>query len=257
MSGHERPFWLRPKWVVGHVLIVVLVILAINLGFWQLRRLDERQVFNAEVAARTEVAPVPIGQLVDPDDGVEVGSEVRFRRATAEGVYDPEQEVLIRSRSLDDRPGHWLVTPLALDDGTAVAVNRGFVPFTSEPAIAFAAAPPPTGRVVVTGLVLASQERQGIGPTDPAEGRLDALVRVDLGRLAQQHDGSDLLPVYLQLETQDPPQEGRLPVPLPPPEQGEGSHLAYAGQWFLFAAVGAIGWPVLLRRTAQEERPRR
>jgi surfeit locus 1 family protein len=248
-----RPFWLRPKWVVGHVLIVSLVILAVNLGFWQLGRLDERRSFNAEVAARAEAEAVPIGELVDPAQGVEVGAEVRYRRATAEGTYDPEQQVLIRSRSLDERPGYWLVTPLLLDDGSALAVNRGFVPFTAEPSVAFAAAPPPTGRVEVTGLVLASEQRQGIGPADTTEGYLEALVRVDLERLEQQVEGADLLPVYLQLEEQTPAPDGRLPVLLPPPEQSEGSHLAYAGQWFLFAAVGAIGWPVLLRKTAQEE----
>jgi surfeit locus 1 family protein len=255
-AREERPFWLRPRWVVGHVLVLVLVVTAVNLGFWQLRRLDERRAFNAEVAGRAEAAPAPIGELVEAGEGTEVGAEVRYRRATAEGEYDPEGQVLIRSRTLNERPGYWLVTPLVLDDGSALAVNRGFVPFTAEPAVAFAAAPPPVGRVAVRGLVLASEERQGIGPTDVAEGRLEALVRVDVERLDQQYE-PDLLPVYLQLEAQDPPADEQLPVLLPSPEQGEGNHLSYAGQWFLFAAVGAIGWPVLLRKTAQDERRRR
>jgi len=39
-----------------------------------------------------------------------------------------------------------------------------------------------------------------------------------------------------------------LPYPLPPPDLSEGPHLGYAGQWFIFAAIGAVGWVILLRR---------
>jgi cytochrome oxidase assembly protein ShyY1 len=64
-----------------------------------------------------------------------------------------------------------------------------------------------------------------------------------------------VLPVYLALETQDPAQQGDLPVPLDLPELGEGPHLSYAVQWFLFAAVVAIGFPVLVIRTASRRGP--
>ena len=103
----------------------------------------------------------------------------------------------------------------------------------------------------MAGLLLATQERQGIGPTDPTEGVLGEIARVDLARLQQQY-GADLYPVYLQLQTQSPP-PATLPTVLPDPELTEGSHLSYAGQWFLFAAVGAIGWPILLRHTSRND----
>jgi cytochrome oxidase assembly protein ShyY1 len=41
---------------------------------------------------------------------------------------------------------------------------------------------------------------------------------------------------------------------LPTPATDDGPHLSYAVQWFLFAGVGLIGWPVLLQRTGREER---
>jgi surfeit locus 1 family protein len=107
----------------------------------------------------------------------------------------------------------------------------------------------------VTGLLFASQEREGIGPRDPTGGRLDELSRLDLDRLQQQY-GTDLYPMWLQLADTEPPVEGELPVLLPEPEQDEGPHLSYAVQWFLFATVGAVGWPLLLRRTAAEDRTR-
>ena len=42
-------FLTRPGWIVFHVVVVLLVILMVNLSFWQLRRLHERRSFNSEV----------------------------------------------------------------------------------------------------------------------------------------------------------------------------------------------------------------
>src|SRR4051812_40633082 len=36
-------FWLRPKWIFGHLLCLFLVLVFIWCGFWQLRRLHEKQ----------------------------------------------------------------------------------------------------------------------------------------------------------------------------------------------------------------------
>ena len=240
---------LRPRWLVGTVIAVLLIVLFVNLGLWQLRRLDEKKDRNAAIEERSARPVAPITEVVDAEARYGEVDELVYRRASAEGRFDAEGEVRIRSRSLDGRPGVWVVTPLRLDDGTALAVNRGFVPLSTE------APAPPGGEVEVTGLLFASQEREGIGPRDPTGGRLDELSRLDLDRLQQQY-GADLYPMWLQLAEAEPPVEGELPVLLPEPEQDEGPHLSYAVQWFLFAAVGAVGWPLLLRRTAAEDRKR-
>jgi cytochrome oxidase assembly protein ShyY1 len=240
---------LRPRWLVGTVIAVLLIVLFVNLGLWQLRRLDEKRDRNADIEERSALPVAPVGEVVDPEAGYGEVDELVYRRASAEGRYDADGEVRIRSRSLDGQPGLWVVTPLRLDDGTALAVNRGFVPLSTDvPA-------PPGGELEVTGLLFATQERQGIGPRDPTGGRLDELSRLDLDRLQQQY-GGDLFPMWLQLAKSDPPVAGDLPVVLPEPEQDEGPHLSYAVQWFLFATIGAIGWPLVLRRAVAEDRRR-
>ena len=45
---------------------------------------------------------------------------------------------------------------------------------------------------------------------------------------------------------------GRAPQRLPPPEPSEGPHLAYAFQWFLFAALAPVGYVLLARREAED-----
>src|SRR5215213_83258 len=241
---------LRPRWLAGTIIAVLLIVLFVNLGFWQLRRLDEKRERNAAIEDRSSRPVQPVDEVVDPEARFDEVGDLVYRRASARGRYDVEGEARIRSRSFDGRPGLWVVTPLRLDDGTAMAVNRGFIPISTDvPA-------PPRGDVEVTGLLFATQERQGIGPRDPTGGVLPELSRLDLDRLQQQY-GPDLYPVWLQLQRQDPPvDEDALPVLLPEPEQDEGPHLSYAVQWFLFATIGAVGWPLLLRRAAADDERR-
>ncbi|MGH9084027.1 MAG: SURF1 family protein [Acidimicrobiales bacterium] len=246
-----------PKWIVRHLLVVVLVIVMVQLGLWQLRRLDDRQAHNALVESRQAEPSAAVEDLVPP--GAAVGSravdDVVHRLATARGAYEPEDTVVVENRTLNGASGGWVLTPLRFDDGRAVLVNRGFIGFDADGRII--APDPPGGRVQVDGIVLPSQEREGLGAADPSEGTLDVLVRVDLERFAAQVD-YDVLPAYLQLQASDPP-EATAPagspqlVALDPPELGEGPHLSYAVQWFIFTTIAAGGYLLLLRKLAIEE----
>ena len=51
-----------------------------------------------------------------------------------------------------------------------------------------------------------------------------------------------------------PAQAGLAENALPDPASLPNNHWSYAVQWFLFAVVGLVGWPVLLQRTARDER---
>src|SRR3972149_5703121 len=80
----------------------------------------------------------------------------------------------------------------------------------------------------------------------PGKPRLDAWNNLDLDRLAAQMD-VDLLPVYLQcLPTgaQTEPPYANPPVL----DLSEGSHLGYAIQWFSFAALLVLGYPLYVQR---------
>lgn len=235
-------FWLRPKWIFGHVLCLFLVVLFVSLGLWQLRRLDERQALNARIEARTTAPPVPLGEALGDPDAAE------YRRVEVTGRWAADDTVAVRSRSLDGRPGFHIVTPLVGDHG-AVLVNRGFVPRGPRGEEGALDVATPGGSVTVEGLVRESERRGSLGPKDPVDGRLAVVNRIDVDRIQQQVD-EPLAPVFVQLVAPAP--EGGLPVVLPEPETSEGSHRAYAVQWFIFAAVGAVGWPILLRRTGRD-----
>lgn len=249
-------FALTPTWLVRHVLVVALIAAMISAGLWQLRRLDEKQSYKALVEARQDepVADVtdvvPVGGAV----GDAAVRDVLYRRVRATGTYAVDDTVVVENRTYNAAPGAWVLTPLELDDGTAVLVNRGFVGFDRDGEIVAPA--PPGGQVTVEGLLFPSQARGSFGPTDPAEGRLEVMARVDLDRLDQQVD-ADLLPTYIQLVTSDPSQPtGASGAPqlvaLGPPTPDEGPHLSYAVQWLIFTVIATGGYGLLLRRVARD-----
>lgn len=234
-------FLLSVRWLVATVVVVAVVVACVELGFWQLRRLDERIASNERMAGRLAAEEVEVAQLLS---GTEPAA-AEYRRVWARGVFLPEEEILVRSHVWNGEAGFHVVTPLRLGDGTVLLVNRGWVPLAmdSPPVVA---APPPAGEVRIDGIVRLSQPRPSVGQVEP-EGELTIVSRIDIPRLAAQLPG-DPLPVWVQLEGSS----SDLPVPVPPPAvDDEGPHLSYAIQWFSFATVGVVGYAALVRRSAR------
>ena len=51
---------------------------------------------------------------------------------TATGTFEPDAELILYGRPLDGRPGDHVVTLLRITDGSAVLVDRGWIPFDAE-----------------------------------------------------------------------------------------------------------------------------
>lgn len=250
-------FALTPKWLLRHVLVTALVVTMVALGFWQLRRLEDKQGYKRLVEARQEERIADVEAIVPEAAEVEDPTVVRalYRTVKATGTYEADDTVVVENRTLNSVSGAWVLTPLRLADGTAVVVNRGFIGFDRDGVIV--PPEPLASTVTVVGLVFPSQQRGSFGPTDPDDGTLDVLARVDLDRYASQL-AYDILPAYLQLVTSEPGEPvGAADTPklvaLGPPEPDEGPHLAYAVQWFIFTTIAAGGYALLLRRVARDQ----
>lgn len=242
-------FALRPKWILSHLFVLALVVAMISAGFWQISRLHQKRDRNQRIEARTAEAVVPVQSLLAGPDAAT--TDLEYRRVSAIGTYRSDEQVLVRSRSDNGLPGSWVVAPLTLDDGRVVVVNRGFISNAGQLAAVPAKYAAPSGRVEVQGLLRTSEKRGRIGATDPANGRLDNLARLDVGRIARQTDGA-VLPMYVSLEAQRPALDGQDPKPIPRETLDEGPHLSYAVQWFIFTTVAVVGYPLILRRRAKE-----
>lgn len=203
--------------LIGAAVALAVAIVCVRLGVWQLDRLGQRRARNAVLAARLALPPLVVGRATTPDSA-------RQRRLIARGVYDFAGGLIGPGRSFDGTPGVALVTPLRLDDGSAVFVDRGWVPSADA-------------RHVDQTLYRESDTAtvEGLGVTPPS-GRYDVSPSIPY----------PVLPFILQQTGIAAPQG--LPRRWPPPALDDGPHLSYAIQWFSFAVIIVVGTVALLRR---------
>ena len=138
-------FALRPKWIVRHVLVVVLCGVMIALGLWQLERMGDKRAYRDLVQARQELPSTDVAEVVPADADEDAVDGVLYRSVEAVGTYAVDDTFVVENRTLNGASGAWVLTPLVLPDGAAAVVNRGFVGFDRNGGIV--PPPAPVGRV--------------------------------------------------------------------------------------------------------------
>jgi cytochrome oxidase assembly protein ShyY1 len=110
------------KLIVGFVLLIVVGLICISLGRWQLKRADERRAIAQSIEAGRARPPIQLNAATPNADLSE------WRSAKVEGTWATQFTVLLDNRNLDGRPGYWVATPLINLDGSAVLILRGWLP---------------------------------------------------------------------------------------------------------------------------------
>ncbi len=221
-----------------HLVVLSVAAVLVSLGQWQIGRLQEVRTSNALLAERMLAEPVDLGALAR--SGPLDVDELEFRRVQATGVFLPQEEVLQRNRIDRGRAGFDVLTPFDLGDGMSVLVRRGWVPSVLDtPPVSDAA--PPSGRVRITGVLERTVGQPAFGARDPDDGVLQRVFHPDTARLDAQMSGT-LLPMVLRLDASADSDALTLPVAPGLPTLDQGSHLSYAVQWHLFAALALIAY---------------
>jgi surfeit locus 1 family protein len=191
--------------------------------------MHQKEAWGAQIAA-AEAAPV-----VPLPAGVDDWAAWRFRTVEAAGTFDPARQFLIDNKVSQGRVGYHVVTPLRLDDGRAVLVDRGWIPGGATRA-EVPAVPVPEGRVVVRGrLNLPSQGYVELARTVPEHG---VWQNLDPGRFTAA-TGLPVLPVVV--EATQGGGDGFVRE-WPRPDAGADKHRIYMMQWYAFAAMAAGLW---------------
>jgi cytochrome oxidase assembly protein ShyY1 len=233
---------LRPKWVAGHLLVLVLVGLFVAAGFWQLgRNREAHDKLDAERAAFAAPAPT-LERSMLPDAVRE------SRRVTVTGRFDARHQALLRNRSRHDKIGFDVLTPLRLDSGDVVIVDRGWVGFDAVQN-GIGDADVPEGRVLVRGVMQDASPLRA-GEQAKQEGGLVSLPRVDVTKIVP--DANGVLAGYVEAQYQEPAPGRDAPLLPEPKKVSDVNHVSYAFQWFSFAAIAVIGWPIVLRRALRK-----
>ncbi|WP_228759958.1 SURF1 family protein [Pseudactinotalea sp. HY158] len=253
---HWRQAALTRRMLVLLVVILAAAAVCVRLGAWQLDRAVARaeQGQAAELAAREQAAPVPIGDIAEPQ--THFTQEMVGRRVHVAGTYigpeffvpgqfrvdpaDPENTDLWTS-------GYWVLSGLRTDGGAVLPVVRGWVAET-DPAYLNAEGT----RVEAIGYLDGSQ---AVG--DPVDG--DEIGAVSSAQLVNEWS-TPIYSGFIVLAESDPavPDPAGLP-PLDdvavPTLSGGGlnlQNLAYAGEWFIFGGFAVLIWWRMVRDEARD-----
>jgi cytochrome oxidase assembly protein ShyY1 len=244
-------FLLTPRWIGGLALAVAAAVVMVFLGIWQLHRYEERSAINHRIDSADSVPAVPMTSVMGRPSaagaaGPAPGKDVAWTKITVTGRYDVSHEIQARARTVNGDVGFEIVTPLVLSDGTAVLVDRGWIP----PADAGAEAPPvvppaAAGPVTVIGQIHLSESRPT--PVAHRDGRLDTR-RITVSRLAHEMP-YPVYGAYVLLTQQTPPSSPTF-VAVPIDHEDSWQNAGYTVQWWLFAAMALFAYVWQARKEA-------
>ncbi len=202
-----------------------------GLGVWQVERLAWKNRLVAAVETRRTAEPVDLGAVdwstIDPADS-------EYQRVSVRGRFG-DADTLSQAVTTYGG-GFWVMTPLALDDGRTVLVNRGFVTAAQRDA----GIERPDGVVTVTGLLRASEPEGGfLRSNDPDAGRWHSRDVVAIGAAMGLEN---LAPFFVDADVG----EAAYPIGGLTVISFSNNHLIYALTWFgltllsLFALIWVL-----------------
>lgn len=236
------------RWIASALVVLLLAGVCVQLGRWQLHRLDERKARNQVTRTNLAAPPTPLAEIVGPQRVV--GEQHDWRTAVVTGRYDAGKQVVMRYRNVSDRPGFEIVTPLLLADGTAILVDRGFLPRQSAELAPAVVPPAPSGEVTVTGRLRRSERGGHTNGGTPVDGTARLINGADFAPAL----GLTLYDGYMTVDRQEPAADPAFGG-FPGPEIDDGPHFFYALQWFFFALMALGGLVYFSRRDVNAEEP--
>jgi len=227
----------------GMTLLTLAAVAAfIALGRWQWHRAAEKRALNEDFSSSAAV--------VSDLGGRAIGDFTRYAQIRVHGRYDGEHQFLLDNVSHRGQAGYEVLTPLLLDDGRMLIVNRGWLPLThSRSELPYVGIDLPAS-IAVTGradqLPVAAI---ALGHASPAPGpqwpKVTSFPRMEELSAAL---GSRLEPRLLLLNAAEPLGFAR---DWEPEGLGPARHVSYAVQWWSFAALALVLYGLLNRRPAR------
>ena len=200
--------------VMASIFTFIGFAILMTLGTWQMQRLAWKEDLLAQIEAAYEAEPAPMGYT-------DITKDAHLTRTKVTGTYNHAQSFLLIPRTQDGAVGAHILTPLALQGGGYVLVNRGWI---AQGQNEYAQ---PAGRQTLIGLLRMPDAPNAFTPENiPAEGvwyypDLEAIQSLlGLDRLAP-------IVLYAESSTGDDFPIGHNQRPSP-----NNNHLGYALFWY-------------------------
>ena len=219
----------RRSWVVLLAAILTVAGTA-RLGWWQLDRAGQKNALQAARESQGRLGALTTAELASD---AQAAVAQWHRKAVVDGVWLTDRTVFLDNRPMNGKVGFFVVTPLLLDDGRAVVVQRGWLPRDATDRTRIAPHQTDSGRVQVAGRIAPSTSRlYDLGGA--ASGPIRQNLGVDDFAIEIRRS---LLPLVI---VQDDPGNAKpdgLSRQWPQPASDVHKHYGYAFQWFGLSAL--------------------
>lgn len=102
------------------VAAVPALLILLWLGTWQVMRMQWKDALIADFTSRA------MAEAIDPPAN-DLAASLQFRRMIAEGRWMHDAEVQLIGRTFEGTAGYHVITPMQLQDGRILLINRGWV----------------------------------------------------------------------------------------------------------------------------------
>ena len=221
------------------VLTLAAVVAFSALGRWQWHRAAEKRVLNADFSA---------GATAFSDLGSRSMADVaRYAQLRVHGRYDGMHQFLLDNISHRGQPGYEVLTPLLLDDGRVLIVNRGWLPLTrSRSELPYVGIDVSAALTVLGRVDLLPVAAIALGHAAPAPGpQWPKVTSFPTMQELSQAFGARFEARELLLNATEPLGFAR---DWQPEGLGPWRHVSYAVQWWGFAALALVLYGALNRR---------
>ena len=215
--------------ILKSLIAILLVIGCLWASQWQFHRGQDRSARNATIEARINIPAVDLAAVKSNV------KENEWRAITTSGMFDAEEQILLRNRYFEGKYGYAVLTRFTTQSGDTIWVDRGWVAAGASATVAPATPSVPTGIVsIIARLRLDSSLPSGSFFALPLNRDDDLVSKLNAqSGLASESFYLDLISGSLPSLTPTAPAEI--------PSLSDGPHLAYAVQWVLFAALVVYG----------------
>jgi len=229
--GPQKP--LRQRILFPTIATVVMVVVLLGLGIWQLERRGEKQAILARIDAAEAAPAIPAPEAPE-----------QFTKIFVSGRIDPTRTARYLSEVRPTRQGEQIgsrvIQPLMLADGLPILVDRGWAPEVN--------AVLDTPDSIFEGYARLRDDGGSFTPNDDVA-RLH-FYSPNAAKIGEALGLARVAP-YILVAIAEPPPAGHFPLPAQRLPRPPNDHLSYALTWFGLAAVLSVIYALWLRKAAR------
>jgi surfeit locus 1 family protein len=237
---------------IAAIVTLILVILGIALGIWQLNRAAYKEELAAQIEFGAKANPILLnGSTLAPE-------QILHRRVQARGVYLKDQGVWLENRPhpLGRDPqtgiatGFYLLMPMRLSENPQqiIWVNRGWVPRNFQKLNQVPEIITSVDENLIEGIALESATKTYVLGKESGLRATDGLAIQENIHFQEEQNKLQLDQYPFVLRQDNPEIKDGLQRLWPLADRGVEKHLGYAFQWFALAFMSLVFWIVTAYR---------